>query len=349
MSEKTEQPTAQKIRQARKDGDVAKSAEFTGVVVMLTALSVSMITMKSMGMRMMELMRRSITMISSEAVPNASSLGGYLFEALTALGWILAPLLAATCTISAGLTYLQTGAIFTLKPLNPDPTRLDPFKGLKNILNKDKIVELVKNILKLSIMIWIGFIMLKEAIITMIPTPQGSLPHGMLAMGDAAWRLTSYMLGALIVFGVADILWQRHKYTKKLMMSKDEIKQQYKQSEGDPQLKGKRKQLHQEMLRDASMHQVKKADAVVVNPTHIAVAIQYDAETMDAPCILVSGRGDRAKHIKALAKKHRIPIVKQIPLARALVDLDLDSPIPEDFYEAMAEILRFVYSLRKHD
>lgn len=346
MSEKTEQPSPKRLRKARQDGDIARSAEFTGVAVMLAALGAITFSAESIALQLMASMRRSIALATTPGVGRSELVGGYLMESLQSLGLMLAPLLGAAFAASALVSYVQTGAIFTVKPLTPDTNKLNAVNGLKNMVNKDKVVDLVKNLLKLSVMFVIGYSLFMDALPQLAPTPTSSLPRAFVVFNTAAFDIATRLVGALVIFGVADLFWTRHKWTKKHMMSKDEVTREYKESEGDPMIKSKRKQLHQEMMREASMSQVKKADAVVVNPTHVAAAIAYTPGEMLAPEVLVAGRGDRAKAIKDLARKHDVPIVKQVPLARALVDLDAGDPIPEDLYGATAEVLRFVYSLR---
>ena len=346
MSEKTEQPSPKRLRKARQDGDVAKSAEFTGVAVMLAALGAITASAESIAVQLMAAMRRSIALATTPGVGRAEIVGGYLMESLNGLMLMIAPLLGAVFAISALISYVQIGAIFTIKPLTPDANKLNAINGLKNMVNKDKVVDLVKNLLKLSLMFAIGYSLLMDALPQLAPTPRASLPRAFVVFNTAAFDTAKNLVGALVFFGVADLFWTRHKWTKKHMMSKDEVTREYKESEGDPMIKSKRKQLHQEMMNEASMGQVKKADAVVVNPTHVAAAISYVPGEMMAPEVIVSGRGDRAKAIKDLARKHDVPIVKQVALARALVEVDSGDPIPEELYGATAEVLRFVYTLR---
>ncbi|MEM1347936.1 MAG: EscU/YscU/HrcU family type III secretion system export apparatus switch protein [Myxococcota bacterium] len=345
MSEKTEDATPKRVRKARRDGDVAKSAEFTGTMVMITAFAISTLTLSTIASALMALMARAIELAVDPSI-DAKQAAPFILEALREIAPVMAPLLAGVCAAAALVTYLQVGALFTIKPLTPDANKLNPVQGAKNIVHKDKLVDLVKNVLKLALMIGIGAQLLWDVVPQLTRVPRAGIAQGIDSLAAGFWRITGALIAGLIVFAVFDLVWQRHKHAKKLKMSKDEVKREYKESEGDPMLKGKRKQLHQEMLRDASIARTKKADAVVVNPTHIAVALAYDADTMSAPTILTSGRGERAKQIKALARKHNIPIVRQVPLARALIELDVDQEIPSDLYDAVAETLRFVYALR---
>ncbi len=345
MSEKTEEATPQKKRKAREDGDVAKSAEFTGVALMFAAFGTIVVTMGTISTRLMGFMRQAIKMSSGRPI-DLPVIERFLFEGLITLAHCIGPLLAVSFVASAFFTYVQIGALFTVKPLIPDAKKLNAAANLKNLVNKDKLVELIKNLAKLSIMSIVGYLVLSDHVMILITTPRGELSHGLVGLTNGAFDLTTKMLGALIVFGVADLLWQRHSHAKKLRMSKDEVKREHKESEGDPHVKGQRKQMHQELINDAGVRNVPDADAVVVNPTHVAVALRYRAEEMRAPTVLATGRGELAKEIKKLAKRCNVPIVRNVALARALVDVGTDSEIPEEFYEPVAVILQQVYELK---
>ncbi len=347
MSEKTEEATPQKKRKSREDGQVAKSAEFTGVAVMLAAVAVVLITGLSIGERLAAFSLRSIE-LSMRPDLDHSVIGPFLMDGLETLALILAPLLSVTMVIAAFITYVQIGALFTTKPLMPDLKKLDPIKGAKNIFSKAKAVELVKNIAKLTLMGSVGYNVLYASIGPILMTPRLELPAALAVFNAAAFRLSTNLLAGLVIFGVFDFAWQRYKYAKDLRMSKDEIKREYKDSEGDGMLKGQRQQLHRELSQGGgNPARVKDADAVVVNPTHVAVALRYRENEMHAPTIVASGRGQQALVIKSMARRYQIPIVHNVDLARALVDVDVEDEIPEEFYEPVAEVLRFVHDLRK--
>ncbi len=346
MSEKTEDASPQKIRKARQDGNVAKSAEFTGVAVMLASFAGIIITGPWMMEKILAVMLEAIALASAPEL-SIERVEGFLMSSMQTFLLCILPLLAMAFAASAFVSYVQVGALLTLKPLMPDAKKLNPAQGAKNLVNKDKLVNLVKNLLKISMMSAIGYSVLMDELPMLIVTPRGELMHGISQLQKSAMRLASTALGALIFFGIADLLWQRHQHAQKLKMSKDEVKREYKESEGDPMLKGKRQQLHHEIMNEPAMARVADADAVVVNPTHVAVAISYREEQMQAPMILASGKGEVALKIRKLARRHNVPIVKNVPLARALVELSMNSEIPEEFYDPVAAILKFVYDLKR--
>lgn len=344
--EKTEQPTAKRLRKARQDGNVAKSAEFTGVAVMITSLVAAMLWVPNAVERWMGFVRQAVTYLETPR-PDLSSIPAFMQEAGTLVLYSIMPILGAAFVVAAFIAYIQIGPVFAMKTIIPDGSKLNPAGGFKNMFSKAKAVDLAKNVSKLVLMGAIGTTVYLDQVPSLIRTPALSLSSAMVAFGVAAFDVAQYLLGGLVAFAVIDILWQRHKHNKDLMMSKQEVKEEYKESEGDPQIKAKRKQMHKELLREASISNVKNADAVVVNPTHVAAAIRYDAELAEAPRVMAKGRGETAQRIRKLARRYDIPIVRDVALARALVDVDLEDEIPEDLYEAVAEVLQFVYSLRE--
>jgi flagellar biosynthetic protein FlhB len=344
VSEKTEEATPKRKRKARQEGDVAKSPEFTGVTVLLAALAATVITGHSIAGRLLSLFERSIA-LASRPQPDPSLVGPFLMESLRVLALILAPILAAAFALAAFISYIQIGPIFTIKPLIPDAKKLDAIEGLKNLFNKDKAVELVKNVLKLTLMGAIGYATFFEHLAALVRTPRLQLADAFVVFRQGAMELTGYLVGGLVGFAVFDFFWKRHSHAKKMRMSKDEVKREHKESEGDPMIKSQREALHRQMINEAGMKRVSDADVVVVNPTHVAVALRYREEEARAPQVVSRGRGEVAREIKKLARRHRVPIVHNVGLARSLVELELEEEIPQEFYEPVAEILRFAYEL----
>ncbi len=345
--EKTEQATPKRRRKAKNDGKVAKSADFTGVIVTISVAGALVFAAAPAITKLLDLFRLILQKVGEQ--PTASELPSYLniglFTAATALG----PILAVAFIIAAFVTYTQIGPVFTVKPLVPDANRLNPAEGLKRMFSKDRLVDLLKNSIRLILIGAVAYILYLDAFPAIISMTGRSVPTsiaaGMAIFTDLGWSL----LGVLLVFGVVDLLWQRHSFEKSIMMSKQEVKDEYKESEGDPMLKGKRRQMHKQMLREAEVSAVRQADALVVNPTHVAVGLRYDATSRGAPYIVARGRGDLAQRLREEAERWNVPIIQNVPLARALVDLELEEEIPEDLYEAVAEVLKFVYSLRKEE
>lgn len=345
MSEKTEEATPKKRRKAREDGQVAMSAEFTGVAVMLSAIAVMVVMGLAVATRLAGFMLQAIE-VATRPELDSSAVGPFLYESLMTMGWMMGPLVGVTFVIAAFVTYLQVGPILTIKPIIPKGEKLNMINGLKQMFSTDKLVELAKNVSKLSAMAAVGYMVLRQMMPPMALTPRGNLLDATMALATAALRLSLFLVGGLVLFGVIDLIWQRYKHEKELRMSKHEVKREFKESQGDPQLEGKRKQFHRELTQGTGIKSVKDADVVVVNPSHVAVALRYRESEMRAPTIVACAKGVTARKIKKLARRHGIPMVRNVDLARALVDVGLEEQIPDEFFEPVAEILKYVYELR---
>jgi flagellar biosynthetic protein FlhB len=187
----------------------------------------------------------------------------------------------------------------------------------------------------------------RDAVGMVILTSRSDITGQMAVLGELVFRVSIRVGILFIVFAIFDVWWQRHSYLKDLMMSKDEVKREYKESEGDPHHKAKRKELHHEILESAQMESVRGADVVVTNPDHVAVALKYDKDKDGAPRVLAKGIDSRAEAIKALARESDVAMLRNVPLAHALLRVDVGEEIPEDLYDAVAEVLNFVYGLKQ--
>lgn len=344
-AEQTEDPTPKRQREAREEGNVAKSSEFTGVAVMVTALGVLVFWTERL---VEQLVTTTIQAIRLATRPDLSRemLGPFLLEALDRVLWMLFPLLGATFVMAAFISFVQVGALFTPSVLLPDATKLDPIDGVTEMFSRDRAVELGKNLLKIGIMGTIGYLVLSANLPPILRVPRVDLAHGLAVFQSIALELGAYLVGGLIAFGLFDLWWQHKQWWDDLKMSKKEVEDERKEQEGDPEIENKREEQHKELIDEAGQTEdVKNADAVVVNPSHVAVALQYRREAMDAPKLLAKGRGERAETIKKLARRCDVPVVRDVDLARALYDCDVEAPIPPEFYEPVAEILQYVYEL----
>lgn len=344
--EKTEDPTPKKLQEARDDGKAPRSADFTGTAVMLAATAALVLTFDAMMAEMLEYTRRTIELAFSASI-DTGRLGAHLLAGLAVAGTMLGPILAAAFVVAAFVGYVQVGPIFAYKTVLPDASRLNPAQGWKRLVSTDRLVDLAKNLTRLTVMIAIAALVFSDALAAVLRIPRASLSQATTILRTAAYDESRFLLLGLIVFAIADLLWQRHTFTRDLKMTKQEVKEEHRQSEGDPRLKSKRRSLHRELLQGSGLDQVADADAVVVNPTHVAVAIRYREQEMTAPRVVARGRGEVARKIRRLARRHGVPIVREVALARSLVELDLEDEVPEDLYEAVAEVLYFVYHLQE--
>ncbi|MCC6811646.1 MAG: EscU/YscU/HrcU family type III secretion system export apparatus switch protein [Deltaproteobacteria bacterium] len=342
--EKSEEPTPEKLRKLREDGNLPKSQDVIQAFMFIACFSIIALTMGYMGDTLSEFMLLSIK-VSTAGHLDASTVVGLLIEAIKALMMTCAPVLAVAFFVALAGNYAQVGVLFTTKPLEPNFSKLNPISGLKGLVNMKKLVELLKTIVKFTVVAWMAYDSLKERARDVILTIRVPLYVGIKIIGQVIWDFSIKIGVFFTIVAAADLFYQRKKFIKDNMMSKYDIKQEYKQSEGDPQHKAERKQLHKEIINGGGHSNVKKADAVVVNPDHIAIALKYDKDGTSAPLVVAKGERVQAEKIKAIAKQVGVPIIRNVPLAQALNKMEVGDEIPEELYDAVAEVLNFVYAL----
>jgi len=345
-TQKTEEPTPKKIEESRKKGQVALSREINNWVMLFTGtivvLAIGPGTMSSMSDYMSSLIARAHVM---------SSLPGGAGIALGDIFWSVLGLLILTFLIFILAAFMgpfvQIGPLFAPEVLKPDISKISPFKGFKRLFSMRSIMEFIKGILKISIIGVVGVILLYpfyNVIDHFVGLP---LPTMMQEMQVLVFRLMAGILVVLLVVAVIDLLYQRYEHMKQMRMTKQELKDEYKQTEGDPHVRAKLRQLRQEKARARMMQAVPKADVVITNPTHFSVALEYKPDTMDAPVLIAKGVDEVALRIRELAQEHDIPLYENRPLARALYDtVELDEVIPEEHYRAVAEVISYVFQLK---
>ncbi|MBI2841468.1 MAG: EscU/YscU/HrcU family type III secretion system export apparatus switch protein [Acidobacteria bacterium] len=348
MAEKTEQPTPKKLEEARKKGQIAMSKDVTTVATFVTGMSLIILWAPRIGEEFRNLFR---VVIEAAVRTDGASVGKIwelpLQEAM--MSWLigLAPILGGTVIMGVALAAAQAGLRLSFESMKPDIKKLNPIEGLKKWFSVKGIIEFVKTLIKVVVVVVLGYTVLSGAMEAIVRLHWVDM-QGFYRIGIQVARSFIYQVGAaFIVVAAADYGLQRHQWKKGLMMSKDEVKQEYKESEGDPLIKAQRKALGQAMVMQQVALEVPKADAVVTNPTHLAVAIRYDRATMGAPKVTAKGGGVVAKKIVELAKKNDVPIVRDISLAHALFVVEMGRYVPKDLYDAVAEILLFSYRLRQ--
>lgn len=345
--DKTEPPTPKRRRDARKKGQVAKSHDLGTALVLLVAFPVLYALIASMGEQMAAFTYWTYT----EALPlqewSERTIQALGVQSVLQVAKVALPVAAVGMLAGFVAQLVQVGFLVTAEPIKPKPERLNPIAGLKRIFSKRAAFELVKAVLKTAVIAWICYTLLRRYLPLF---PHLALLHPAEAVrmvGDAARWLGVYAGVLLLVLGAGDYAFQRFEHVKSLRMSKQELKEELKETEGDPHLRSRLRQRQREIATRRMIHDVPKADVVVTNPTHIAVAIQYDAARMDAPVVVAKGAGTVAERIKEVAREHDVAIVENQPLARALFDtVPVGSEIPADLYQAVAEVLAFVYRLQ---
>lgn len=346
LGERTEQPTGRKLSQARQQGQVAKSVEFTAAIDLAGAVLILVLlgpfithgcmTLIQTGLSSERLSAAVITEVRSQVIWASAS--GFR---------IAAPVLLLMVLITAAAQFLQVGWLWTVKPLSPKWSRLNPLAGVKRLFSRRNIVKTAVSTVKLIIILFVtyGVIAAKLRMLAFLPalTALGAIS----VAGEIVLDLTLWLLALLLILGIADFVYQRWQRRQDLRMTKQEVKDERRSMEGDEQTKARRLRMARTMLLQQTRQGVQTADVIVTNPTHFAIAIKYDPETMHAPRVVAKGADYMAFRIREMARIYNVPIVEKPPLARALyAGVDVGRSISAEFYQAVAEILAYVYRLR---
>ena len=347
MSEqKTEKPTPKKLRDARKKGQVSKSRDITQALLFLTSMGVLAAGGPAFVMSAKALFTDCFRPGLLTGDLRAEEVVGQLGYAGGRLLLFSAPFLAAVTLVAAAAEFLQVQALFAPEAIQFKLERLNFIKGLQNIFCKPKTyLELLKNLIKFALAIALLFFVIRGSLRDIILTAR--------ATPETTGKLAAYLMSTLLfrmgvlflLLAAADFFLQRKLFLKELMMSKYEVKKEYKEEEGDPHIRHQRRHLHQQLLAQSMIQNVPRADVVVVNPTHLAIAIRYDAQSMNAPRVTAKGQEAMAKSIRELAEKSGVPVTRNVALAHSLFPVELGDEIPEDLYEAVAEVLSWVHQL----
>jgi flagellar biosynthetic protein FlhB len=348
--EKTEPATPRKRQKTREEGQTARSQDLSAAVVIITGLVSIYVLSVLIWQSMIVMFQDSARHIGSPLMFDDAWWARPLAEGAKAffIGWLPVGFLCAI--VALAIMIYQVGFVITVNPLIPKPDRFNPISGLKKIISTRSLVELLKGIVKALILLGLLFLMIRNERDLMVSVMMFSMEHGFSIIMKKVWDLAMRMTLALLVIALFDYVYQKWEFEKSIKMSKQEIKEEYKQMEGDPKIKQKIRQKQRELARSRMMADVPKADAVITNPTHIAVAIKYEQKIMSAPTVVAKGEGFIAIKIKEIAEENDIPVIENKPLARALMSqVDVGESIPEDLYRAVAEVLAFVYRLKKKD
>ena len=343
--EKTEQPTAKRLQEARRKGQVCKSNDLTQSILLLTAAGIFYLGGGAFVAELQSLLRQAF---QPEYLFGGSHdrLLGKFGEASLRVFLLSAPLMCGLVAVSLGVSFVQVRALFSAEVIKPKFDKLNPIEGFRNIFFKPRTyLELAKNLLKLIIIAWLAYKFLGSSLRDLLMTATFPLEQSSKLAASLIFRFLFAVGGAFLLMGAADYLLQYKLYMKEMMMSREEVMKEYKESEGDPHIKSMRKQLHEEILSQSMIQNVPRADVVVVNPTHLAVAVEYEEQSMNAPKITAKGRNTMAAKIVELARKNKVPVLQNVPLARSLYELEIDAEVPEELYEAVAEVLNWVYEL----
>ncbi|MCW1360427.1 flagellar biosynthesis protein FlhB [Campylobacter sp. US33a] len=341
--EKTEEPTSKKIEDARKEGNVPKSQDAAAVITLIVAIVVVLFLIGFLGNRIENLYRYYQNFIGVEF--DIRILQSIMIKTMFELIIMLFPIVISIMIAGIVGNVMQFGFIFTTKPITPNLGKINPLKGLQNLFSLKKLIESVKITLKVGVVFIIAFIFLLQFMKELPKVELYNIASQMIWLRDKAIILATIVIIAFLIISILDVFLVRFQYFKSLRMSKQEIKDEYKQMEGDPQVKARIRRLQMEAARRRMVQDVAMADVVITNPTHYAVAIRYDNTKENAPKVLAKGVDFLALRIKEIAYQNNVLVYENPPLARELYKLcDVGDLIPRELFKAVAEVLSFVYT-----
>ena len=346
FQERTEQATPKRREEARKKGQVAKSRELASVAVLASGLltffwggalfyiqSTTMLRYYLSNAAGIRISRNNIESVCTVAVKHFAMAVGPLFMVLVLIAFLA--------------NYLQIGPLMSLSAIKPNFSKISPFEGFKRLFSAQAFAELVKSIFKIIAVGFIAFEVIKGEMNNLLPLLDQTPAQIFLYMANVSYSIFWKTCLFIAMLAVLDLLFQKWEFEKNLRMTKQEVKEEYKQTEGDPQVRAKIRSIQREIARRRMMAAVPEADVVITNPTHLAIALKYDSGKMEAPQVVAKGSGFVAEKIKEIAKENRVPTIENKPLAQSLFKLvEIGMTIPEGLYQAVAEVLAYVYRMK---
>ena len=345
--ERTERATGKRREEARKKGQVARSQEVTGVAILLVGMTVLVASSAHFAQVLGENARYLLSQAHILGPENRFGVQELLKENLENLMVALGPMLLAVLMAAIGSNVMQVGFHASAEALAFKTEKLNPFTGMKKFFRKTAFFDLLKNVMKIGVISLLAWLVIRGMMGNLVATPLIPVAE-IVSVGKIGFlKLMAVLLAFMLLVALVDWVWQKHQYEENLKMSKHEIKKEYKDIEGDPQIKARVRGLQYEMARKRMLVDVPTADVVITNPTHFAVALKY-VSGQPAPLVVAKGQDNIAQTIKKIARKARVPVMENKPLARALYkEVEIGKMIPESFYQAVAEVLAYVYRLNK--
>lgn len=350
--EKTEPATEKKLKDAREEGKVAKSKELTAafdliVLFLVLKIFISFVGGNLIGLfsvvykKMPDFLKEAQEQISSVSVSH------YLNNVILQFLLTVLPFFVFGVAITILVSIIQVGFKISTKPMAPKLSKFNPINGFKRMFSKDSLFELFKSIFKIGIIAYVAYTAVKDHENDIFILYDIPLNRALLLVGDIIINTGLKISIVYLVVGIADFVYNKHKFNEDMKMTKQEVKDEYKNTEGDPQIKGRQKRKMQEASQRRMMQDVPKADVVITNPTHFAVAVKYDANENSAPVVVAKGQDYVAMKIKEIAKENDVEIVENKPLARMLFhNVDIGAEIPPELYQSVAEILAMIYKTK---
>jgi flagellar biosynthetic protein FlhB len=348
MADKTEAPTPRRLEEAREEGRVARSIELNSAAVLILGPYLLLGPGKSLFEWVKSYLVETIAALSTKEFTGILAREMFIEIGLGILPKLGVFLIVVLLT-GAAITLAQTKFLWSTKRPKFDFKKVNPIEGFKRIFSGQGLVELAKALLKLGLIGWVAFSFLKGKISELVWLGNVDLPSGIQSLTDLASALAIRVGMTYLVIAIADYAYQRYKFMKSMKMSKEEVKEDFKRSEGDPFMRGRIRAQQRALAKNRMMSNVPKATVVITNPTHIAIAIEYNGANMSAPKVLAKGANLMAQRIVDIARENNIPVVQNIPLARSIFKtVEVEQQIPSDLYIAVAEVLAYIYRLKGH-
>jgi len=343
--ERTEEPTPKKLRDARRKGEVARSRDLGTAAVVLAVAG----ALARSGERLAAAARQ-IFAIPLRVIEGTIALtpGAALEATLAIAAGAIAPVLGAALVAGTLAGLLQVGPLVAWEPIVPKLERLDPVRGARNLFSQRRFVELLKTLVTLCVVGAVAYLTIEGELRGIIGLAARDAHAALAAAGALVPKLLLRVGGAMLGIAVLDVLYQRWRFRQDQKMTKEEVRREHRESEGDPRAKQQRERMHREIVEHAAVEEVRRADVLIVNPTHLAVALRYDDQDGDeAPQVIAKGQDDLARRMMDAARESGIPIMRDVPLARALFEMEVGDEIPEALYEAVAAVLKAAWAERE--
>lgn len=350
MAEKSEKATPKKLRDARKKGQVAKSQDFPAAFTFIVSISATLAMSSFFYDTLASFMIFCFRSVSQKNLDMQNRAGGYLSTAIQLILNTSAPLMIMVALVGIVVSFLIIGPVFSMEAMKPDIKKLNPVTNIKNMFKVKTFIELLKSVLKISGAVILIYTVVNDSLGDLIATAGLPVISSTLVFSKFLFKVVLRVGIFFIVIGVFDLAFQKHNFAKEMKMEKFEVKQEYKDTEGDPHIKSKRRHAAQEIAYQDGPSAARRAKAIVTNPTHIAIAIEYDAQIEPAPKIVTMGLDLVAEQIIKVALDNNIPIMRNVDLAHTLYYKGkISDYIPEETYEAVAEILKWIAKLEREE
>lgn len=342
--DKTEKPTPKKLQDARKKGDIAKSRDITSTAGMLVILLLAAVALPVVGKQVAALVQASFEVMHEPFVQAAPRLGRQAgLTLLMVVGLVAVPV----ALVGALVEFLQAGPVLTTEKLKPKAENLNPAKGLKRMFSMNNLVELLKSILKTAVVGTIAWLVLRKLLPGLPLLVEGRPENVGAALWHTTWLLLAWAGGSFVLVSAMDLAWQRYSFMKKMRMSMRDIRQEMKDAEGDPHMKGQRRQLQQEWAQQGASNAAAEAHVLVVNPTHVAIAIDYHRERCPVPTVIAKGQDDDALAMRQAAQEAGVPVLRNVELARQLLaDADTGELVPAELFDIIATVILWAQDVR---